>query len=104
MNGHGDEYLDFIEREIAAGNAVDFTDADVESEYYASEAGPHEPPAQAASAPQDVAANLRESLWAILYNDQENQIDGELFEQAKDAIDAYDRAKSAPQSVNVEDW
>jgi hypothetical protein len=36
MNGRGDEYLDFIEREIAAGNAVDFTDLDVEAECYAS--------------------------------------------------------------------
>jgi hypothetical protein len=65
-------------------------------------------PAQAASAPQDVAADLREALWAILYNDQENLIDPELFEQAKDAVDAYDRAKlapvraEAPQGVNAQ--
>jgi hypothetical protein len=33
------------------------------------------------------APDLYEALWAILYADQDNQIDSELFQQAKAALD-----------------
>lgn len=33
------------------------------------------------------APDLYEALWAILYADQDNQIDGDLFQQAKAALD-----------------
>jgi hypothetical protein len=34
-----------------------------------------------------VNADLYDALWAILYADQDNQIDSELFQQAKAALD-----------------
>jgi hypothetical protein len=55
------------------------------------EAGPHEPPAQAVSAPS-AADELRRALWNILAWDIDDLIPGILTSTGKRAIDAYDRA------------